>query len=144
MKKDVFRFVEKCLHDYNANLSRISVLQDDIRLLRMGGDIHGQSYETIVSNGKLSDPVSKHVEKLERLEKEVSRLKRLTTPITKLIDDLKKSRSQKFSEYLSIITLFYFKSFTISDIALEIKKSPRTVSTRRRELVMLAARYLGI
>ena len=38
--REIFKFTEKCLYNYKANLSRIGVLEEDLRVLRAGSDVH--------------------------------------------------------------------------------------------------------
>ena len=143
--REIFKFTEKCLYNYKANLSRIGVLEEDLRVLRAGSDVHAQSYQlTFGFCGDNSDPVSRYVEKIESLENQIKRLRRNTAPITELINDMSTAKEgTKNYDYKMLIELFYFGGLLLSEIADELHKSRRTLSQRRQSLVLKAAGYLG-
>lgn len=145
-KTEIFRYTEKCLFSYHDNLARIEVLKEDLRVLRAGSDVHAQNYQLKFDfRGNNSDPVSKYVEKIESLENQIKHLERMTMPITKLINDVSMARKNtKNYDYKMLIKLFYFDGLLLSEVADELKKSKRTVSSRRYSIVMKAADYLGL
>ena len=113
-----FRLAEKCLYDYPKNLKRIEILIDDLEILRMNGDVHAQNYQAFGSHSEISDPVAKHYAKIEALENQIKRLQRNTAPITRLLDDLQRSRQSKMiKDYQQILELFYFHRSSIPQIA---------------------------
>ena len=119
-------------------------------MLKANGDAHAQNYQINFNfNSAPSDPVSSHVEKILTLENQISKLERNTAPITKLIHDVKEN-ADKASEYSPmkdfpvILDLFYFGGCSLYEVAAELKRSRRTISERRKALVLKAADYLGL
>ena len=145
---EIFKFTEKCLYHYKDNLARLNVLNDDLKILRAGSDVHVQTYQlTFNFSGMPSDPVASYVEKIQSLESQIKRLERRTAPITRLIKDLASVRSSKnnfFADCRAVLELFYFQRLTLLDVAAELGKSRRTISSRREALVKKAAGYLGV
>lgn len=140
-----FRLAEKCLYDYHSNLKRIEILLEDLRALRASGDVHGQSYQNSGNHSEISDPVARHVEKIQSLENQIKRLQRSTAPITKLIDDLDKIKRARLSEdYRQILKMFYFGNYSLCEVADELHVSIWTILRRRRSLVFKTIGYLGI
>ena len=104
-----FRLAEKCLYDYPKNLKRIEILTEDLKILKLNGDVHAQTYQTFGSHSEISDPVAKHYAKIEALENQIKRLQRNTAPITRLLVDLQRFRqSKRIKDYQQILELFYF------------------------------------
>ena len=140
-----FRLAEKCLYDYHSNLKRVEILLEDLRALRASGDVHGQSYQNSGNHSEISDPVARHVEKIQSLENQIKRLQHNTVPITNLIADIEKIRhSRKNEEYRQILIMFYFSDYSLTEVADELHMSMRTISRRRRSLVFKTIGYLGI
>ena len=147
--KDIFRFTEKLLFSYKDNLARLETLSGDLRVLRVGGDVHAQSYQLSFNFSEPSDPVAAHTEKIISLENQIKRLERNTTPITRLIQEVDKcaANASEFApvrDFQGLLKLFYFGGLTLYDVAIELKRSRRTISERRKSLVRKAAAYLGL
>lgn len=142
-----YRFAERCLYDYKKNLARIDILNDDLHVLRASSDVHEQSYNPIFSSvGSHSDPVFNYVAKIDRLEEEIRKLKRLTDPITRLMNDLQAPEvleNSKQTIMLQILCLIYFGNNNWQDVAIEIKIGKSLLFQRRGELVKMAIDYLG-
>ena len=86
---DRFRHVEKCLFSYRDNVARIAALNEDLIILRAGSDVHIQNYQQRLNNSVMSfNPVASYVEKIQKIENQIMRLKRVTAPITKLLGDI--------------------------------------------------------
>ena len=147
---DIFRLTEKLLFSYHDNLARLETLREDLRVLRAGGDVHVQTYQLTFNFGSTpSDPVAAHTEKIISLENKIKSLERNTSPITRLVQDIKKcaGKSSKFApvrDYEILLDLFYFGGYTLYDVAESENRSKRTLSSRRKKLVMKAADYLGL
>ena len=141
-----FRLAEKCLYDYHANLKRLEILLEDLKILRINGDVHAQNYQAAFgSHSEISDPVLKHVEKIQSLENQIKRLQHNTVPITALISDIEKIRhSRKNEEYRQILLMFYFSDYSLSEVADKLHVSIKTIFRRRRSLVFRVIGYLGI
>ena len=147
-EKEIVKYVEQCLHDYPANLTRIEVLRKDLQILRLRGDVHAQNYENlhVKTTKKYSDPVSAHVEKIEYLEAEIERLKRNTEPLTKMIQDLKSPYSLETSlnsDMIKIIGLHYFGRNPLSAILDATGWSRAGFFRKKKQLAELARSYLG-
>ena len=147
---DIFRLTEKLLFSYKDNLARLEILTEDLRVLRAGGDVHAQSYQLNFDfGGTPSNPVALHVEKIISLEKQIKCLERNTTPITRLVNEIHERATSApdfapVKDFQVLLDLFYFGDNTLYDIAEITKRSRRTLSARRKKLVMKAADYLGL
>ena len=143
--RESFRFVEKCLYNYPANLARIEVLKEDLRVLRAYGDTRSPSIQlTFNFSNTYSDPVVAHVEKVQRLEAQIQRLERITKPITKLMEDVKRMKGTNHLEQKEILEQFYFSGVPLSEVADSLHRSKRTLSRRRKFLVYKIMEYLGL
>ena len=136
---DMFRFIEKCLYNYPSNLARIEVLTEDLRVLRAYGDVHSPLPQLFFNaSNAYTDPVSSHVDKVQRLEAQIRRLERITSPITKLIEDMERPEQKE------ILEQFYFSGVPLCEVAESLHLSKRTLSRRRKFLVLKALEYLGL
>ena len=142
-ERNIYKYAEKCLYDYPMNLSRLKVLHEDLRVLRAGSDVHAQTGQIYI----VFDPVSSYVEKLDRLESQIKRIERNTTPITTLHNDLtqsSKSGSNRKADYLKILDLYYFDGSSLDFVVQALHCSRSTLFYKRRELVRLTIGYLGL
>ena len=147
MKKNSnFKFVEKCLYDYPKNCAKADVLRLDLEVLRKNGDVKAQSYDNDSrgSEGGHSDPVLSFVEQVERIEKQIFKLERITTPITRLTRELKMSKGIQKKDFLQVLELCYFEGVSFKEAAFELKVDEKTLFRRRQKLVRLAIEYLGV
>ena len=145
---DKFRHVEKCLYSYKDNLARIAALNDDLTILRAGSDVHAQNYQQRLNNSIASaNPVASYVEKIQKLENHIIKLKRVTEPVTRLINDIEaaiiNSDSNVMRDFNILLNSFYFGRCSLIEVAAIIEKSRKTLSKRRTALVKKAAIYLG-
>lgn len=147
--KETLQYIDECLEDYPSNLTRIEVLNKDLNMLRASSDVHAQNYLTIRnkdSKTRHSDPVVSYVLKIEKLEEEIGRLKRITEPISKMIQDLKTpyaSESSLNNDFIKILGLYYFGRNPIQ-IILDITQWSRAAFFRKKKkLALLAKNYLG-
>ena len=147
---NIFRLTEKLLFRYKSNLARLDILKEDLRVFKANGDVKAQAYQLYSNFGGIpSDPVAAHVEKIISLENQIKNLERDTIPITRFVNDVYKSAAiaSKFSptrDFQALLDLFYFGGFTLSEVAESVKKSRRTLCSRRKSLVLKAADYLGL
>lgn len=145
MKSEKFKFVEKCLYDYPKNSAKIDVLRLDLEVLRKNGDVKAQNYEhTSRGSEGHSDPVLSFVEQVERLEKQIFKLERITTPITRLTRELKMSKGARKADLLQVLELYYFEDAQSKEIEEELHLDRKTLFRRRKYLVSLAGEYLGV
>lgn len=147
-QKDRFRAAEKYLYEYKKNLACLDVLRDDLRVEEAGSSVHAQNYQlTFNFSGAPSDPVYARLIKIEGLKNRIKQLERWTRPITQLIKDLSAPENLEESEnafMLEILKLMYFGKNKPKVICDELKLGEQTFFRRRRELVLMAASYLGL
>ena len=148
-EQEIMQEVEECLRNYPANFTRIDVLQKDLQVLRARGDVQAQNYVRIYNSDSKtthSDPVFDFVKQIERLEKEIGRLKRITEPLTKMIQDLKTpyaSEQSLNSDFLKILGLYYFGRNPVANILDETQWSRAGFFRKKKQLQSLARSYLG-
>ncbi len=141
--------VNDYLEDYPANLTRIDVLKKDLEVLRAQSDVKGQIYDRVYQsqdNRSLSDPVSEYVQRLEKCEKDIQRLIRITEPITRMIQDLKSPYSLKpslNSDFIKILGLHYFGRNPVSITLSTTGWSRASFFRKKKQLIKLAQTYLG-
>ena len=147
-QKDKFRYAEKCLYEYKRNLACLEILREDLRVERAGTDVHVQNYQYAIDfTGTPSNPVHARMIKIEQLEERIQKLERWTKPITQLEKDLTSAESLDTSrnkELYEVMKLMYFGKNSSDAIIEELKIARRTLSRRRRELVLTTINYLGL
>ena len=147
-ERNIYKYAEKCLYDYPMNLSRLKVLNEDLRVLRAGSDVHAQQYDKLTGQYYIAyDPVASYVEKLDRLESQIKRIERNSVPITSLIQDLNTPNAtdkSKYLDYVKILELYYFGANPLDIVAQELHCSRSTLFYKHRELVRLTIGYLGL
>lgn len=147
-KTDTYRFAEKCLYEYPANSAKLDALYDELTLLRSSSDVQGHSYE--VGNnvkGSHSEPVSAYVERIESVEHAIQSVKRYVDPITHLKAALSCSyvlSNSKAGECREILGLHYFGKNSMQAILSHMNISKSVFYERRKYLVQLAIKYLGL
>lgn len=149
IEKEILEQVEECLQDYPANFSRVEVLKKDLQILRARGDVQAQNYVRIYNNDSRtthSDPVANYFEEIQKKEEEIDRLKRITDPITKMIQDLKTPYaldSSLNSDFIKILGLSYFGRNTVENILDSTGWSRASYFRKKKKLAELARSYLG-
>mgnify|MGYP007101887388 CR=1 FL=1 len=149
-EKEIAQYVEECLQDYPANLTRIEVLKKDLEVLRALGDVKAQNYVKIYNNDSRTtpdDPVAQHVQKVMKLEEEIERLKRVTEPLTKMIQDLKSPYAldkSLNSDFIKILGLSYFGRNQTPIILDATGWSRAGFFRKKKQLAELARSYLGL
>ena len=149
--KEALQLTEQCLYDYPANLTRIEVLRKDLLVLRAGSDVKAQNYLRVlndddVKKGSMSDPVFNFVTKIEKLEEEIERLRRITEPISNMIRDLKTpyaTDASLNSDFIKILGLDYFARNPVAVILDSTKWSRAGFFRKKKQLILLAKKYLG-
>ena len=146
--RDKFRYVEKCLYNYHANIARIEVLRFDLAELRRRGDVRGQSYMVNRRTmGNHSDPPAEFEQECSRIESEINRLVRITNPITLMLSHLDNphagdmSRKKVLKEVYQVV---YEGGNLMEEACVMLGMSRKTCYARRMELVRVAGEYLGI
>ena len=147
--KEIAEYVEQCLQDYPANLTRIDVLKRDLEVLRARGDVQAQNYVRIYNSDSRttpSQPVPTFVESVMRIEQEIERLGRITDPITKMIQDLKTPYALDASlntDMIKILGLCYFGRNPVRSILEATGWSRAGFFRKKKQLADLARSYLG-
>lgn len=143
-----FRYAEKCLYEYKKNLARLNVLSEDLRVLKCSSDVKAQSYNLIFSsNGRPSDPVFNYVVKIESIEEEIGKIRRVTDPISRMIKDfsapevLENSYQHRLFEIMRYV---YFGNNSWRDVAQELHIGKSLFFHCKKELVKCAIDYLGL
>ena len=148
-EKEITQKVEDALQYYPAHLTRIEVLRKDLQVLRARGDVQVQNYVRVYQNDSktnFSDPVVAHVEKIQKLEEEIEKLKRVTEPLTKMIQDLKSpyaTEQSLNSDFIKILGLWYFGRNPLSTILDITGWSRAGFFRKKKQLHVLARNYLG-
>ena len=149
-EKEIYRYVDECLQYYPANITRIGVLQKDLQILRARGDVQAQNYVKIYNNDSRttpSDPVAEYVYQIQRIEAEIERLKRITEPLTKMIQDLKTPYATDAwlnSDFIKILGIHYFGRNPLTGILDATGWSRAGFFRKKKQLSELARSYLGI
>lgn len=141
-----FRFAERCLYDYKANMARLEVLRADLRILDAASSVKVQAYDGVPGSGDPQDAPSARLIRIEKVEEDILRLERRTLPIRRLYDDLREDYVLADSPKMilrGILDLFYFGENTWQATAHELGLGKTSFFKNRRELVKLAIRYLG-
>ena len=142
-----FRFAERCLYDYKANVARLEVLRTDLRVLDAISSVKVQNYDGTPGSGYPSDSVSGRLQRIERVEEDILHLERRTLPIRRLYDDLRENYVLTDSPKMilrGILELFYFGENTREATAEELGLSRASFFRKKEELVRLSIRYLGL
>ena len=142
-----FRFAERCLYDYKANVARLEVLRTDLRVLDAASSMKTQNYDGTPGAGYPSDSVSGRLQRIERVEEDILHLERRTLPIRRLYDDLRENYVLTDSPKMilrGILELFYFGENTREATAEELGLSRASFFRKKEELVRLSIRYLGL
>ena len=138
-EKHKFRFAEKCLYDYKKNLARLNVLCEDLRVLQCSSEVKVQVYDRIFApNNSPSDPVFNHLIKIENIEEEIKKIKRLTDPIKKMIEDFSSSEVLENSHQnrlLKILRYVYFGNNSWHDVTQEMHIGKSLFFQYKKELV---------
>ncbi len=146
--REKFRYIEKCLYNYHANMARLEVLRFDLAELRRRGDVKVQNYTAMVrSYGNHSDPPAEFEHECTKLENEISRLMRITQPITLMLSHFDNPHVGDASRKRVLKEVYYavYEGGNPMDEASEIlQMSRKTCYARRCELVSIAGEYLGV
>ena len=146
-KEYPFRRAERCLYDYLENVARLEALRADLRAADALASVKGQAYDGGPRFGGYGDPVSARLERIEEIEREVLYLERWTRPIERLMKDLSSldilAGSPK-ADMLRILQLRYLGANTWKQTKASVDLSERTFSRRRKDLVNMAGRYMGL
>lgn len=138
-----FRQAEKHLYTFPVKLMRWQELLLELFTLRQETDCHAQSYEAIhAPEGTHSEPVASYYAKIEAAEKGIVSLGRDCIPIMRLRNFLKISQSERYRTMYSVMELFYFERWKLSDVSEHLRKSIKTIARRRHELVDLTREEL--
>lgn len=142
-----FRFAERCLYDYKANMARLEVLRADLRILDAASSVKVQAYDGVPGSGDPQDAPSARLIRIEKVEEDILHLERRTLPIRRLYDDLRENYVLTDSPKMilrGILELFYLGENTWQATAHELGLGKSSFFEKRKELVRLTIRYLGL
>jgi len=141
-----FRFAERCLYDYLENVARLEALRVELRALDALSSVRGLAYDGAPGSGEPYDAVSARLEKIERVEQNILFLERRTRPVEMLLADLSSPYvlEPARKEMLEILRLRYLHANTWERVMNALRISQATFARRRRALVEMAERYLGV
>ncbi len=145
-----FRIAERCLYDYKKNLARLNILREDLRTLKAMPSVKVQDFELddiILSAGGHSDPVMARLIRIEQLENEIAWLDRRTKPITRFVEDLKRSHPVEGSlkaDFLILLKNLYFEEHTPEEVVKLMGVGRSLFYKRKQELVKNICLYLGL
>lgn len=146
--RDKFRYVEKCLYNYHANMTRLEVLRFDLSELRRRGDVKAQNYsQNARTFGHHADPPAEYESECTRLEHEISRLMRITQPITLMLSHLDNPNVGDKSRKRTLKAVYHTVYEGGNDMAESCEilgMCRKTCYSRRCELVRMAEEYLGL
>lgn len=138
-------YVEKCLYDYPANVAKIGILNEELKLLKARGDVQIVSYDIRNNSyGGHADPVSIHFQKIETVEDNIYRLMLKTEPVKKLYEGLCSPYAldgSRNAEYRRILELFYWGRNSVQSILNHLSWSKTSFYVRRQGLLRLAGEY---
>ena len=140
-----YRYAEKCMYEYNSNTARLNILLEDLKDLRIRGDVRIQNYEISGNNNNISSPVIEYIQHVELLEREIKHLQRIINPLTHMYEDLKKAPNESLHrENLIILEEYYFSGIPEQEILNLHKWSHSTFYRKRASLVRTSIKYLGL
>ena len=141
-----YRNAESCLYDYLENLSRIDALRVDLRMLGGTSSVKAQQYDAIPCSGGVTDNVSARLERIEELEADILQLERRTKPVERLLADLSSPYvlEQGRKEMLEILRLRYLYKNSWEMTAEKLNMTKPTLYRRKKDLVIMAMRYMAL
>ena len=133
------------MYEYVSNKARLNILLEDLKDLRIRGDVKVQTYENTTGGNNISSPVLEYIQHVELLECEVKRLQRIINPLTHMYEDLKKAPNESLHrENLIILEEYYFSGIPEQEILNLHKWSHSTFYRKRASLVRTSIKYLGL
>lgn len=139
-----YRELEAYLYAYRELCVKEEALREVMRLLDSGGDVHGQKWSGVITDGGLpGSPVSMWYEACEKCGGELERIARITEGIRRMREDLReRSRySPKCWDMLGILEAVYMAGVSFGEYV-RGRDDERTQYRRRRELVMMTGEYI--
>lgn len=144
MTEKEYRYAERVLYSYRSNKEQAERLNEELRMLRRAGSVHGQGYGVRVA-GLKADPVARYVDEVMSLESRLKRVTRRVRAVDRMREDLEKGRVitvTKPRNLLLILDGYYIPSLTVNEFLTSFCWSRSIFYVRRRELVMVTGEYL--
>lgn len=133
-----FRQAEYTLYHFPVNLMRWQEAALALHDLRHETDCRAQSYEGIhASEGTHSEPVASYYALIEASENTLKHLAKKTIPVMRLRNFLKNSQDERYRVMYYVMELRYFEQWELKAVAEHLRKSTKTISRRRQELIDL-------
>jgi hypothetical protein len=140
-----FKTAESCMFGYLENLARLDALRDDLRLADARSSLKTPNYDGYATARGYADNIPGRVLKIDMLESLIIGLERRTKPIARLLRDLESPySSSKRREMLGILRTRYMHNNTQEQTVDYLKMSKTCYLDRRKQLVRLAVRYMGL
>lgn len=137
MSEFFFRWAERCLYDYPANVERLERLRENLRRM---SSMPVQNYQPGKKSGT-TDPVGRYVERVMELEEEITRLESRVAPVERLLGKLALGPAL-LRDMAKILALRYWEKRTWPEIAEETGLAERTLFRRRELIVKWACKAL--
>jgi hypothetical protein len=130
---------------YVENLARLDALRGDLEAAKRQSSIKAPNYDGTSPTVGYIDNVPGRIIKAEALERLILDLERWTRPITRLLRDLNNPHSSpKRQEMLGILRTRYLHNNTQEQTVTYLKMSKTCYLDRRKQLVRLVIRYMGL
>jgi hypothetical protein len=133
------------MYNYLENVARLEVLRDDLRALD-AVTVRGQNYEERTAPDGYIDNIPGRILKIDALESLIAGIERRTKPVARLIADLESpyNLSPERQDMLGILRVRYLHRNTWDRTISHLKMRRETFIERRKQLVQMAIRYLGL
>ena len=144
MTEKEYRYAERVLYSYRSNKEHAERLNEELRMLRRAGEVHGQQYGQTTA-GLKADPVARYVDEVMSLESRLKRVTRRVRAVERMREDLEKGRVitvTKPRNLLLILDGYYIPGATVNEFLTVFCWSRSIFYVRRRELVMVTGEYL--
>ena len=141
-----YRYAERVLYGYKGQAEKCAELRLKIAELRAKGDVQGQSYNFGSGvHSTVSDPVSRHVGEVMKLEASLRRQMRRVKAVDQMRKDLEAGKVITITSprnLLKILEGYYVAGSTVREFLEATHWVRSTFYVRRRELVMITGEYL--
>ena len=131
------------LRQFPANYMRAQEVLQELRGMRLMLDVAAQRYGGFPSSGGYSDPTARLNEKVFWLQDVLKSLEAQTIPVLRLRSRLKRSSSNADQEEYLVMELCYFNQMQVSDVALHLQKSRRSIERIKHQVILDLKEEIG-
>ena len=139
-ERNIIRHIKKCLYNYRFNLIKYNLLNEILITLREQTDVHAYNCDILPSSGSTSSPVDRYMERITHIERRLTQVKTLITPINHLLAYVLKHDWRLFE----IFQHLYYERHKKKEIAHMLGVSTRTIAKRDKQLIKKAMEYLKV